>query len=82
VHFKGKPYGINEHFPPEVLKIRRDVLPIHKEARKRKLTSIFKRDKLFIECELFDKRKHVNLLKQSEVSGDDTELQRNAVVIE
>lgn len=34
VHWKGHFYGVNEHFP---LKIRRDLLPIHKEARKRKL---------------------------------------------
>jgi hypothetical protein len=37
VHLKGKPYGVNEHFQPEVLKIRKDLLSIHKEARKRKL---------------------------------------------
>ena len=57
VHLKGKPYyGVNEHFPPEVLKIHRDALPIHKEARKRKLKSVFKRDKLYIEGELCDKQ--------------------------
>ena len=82
VHLKGKPYGINEHFQPEVLKIRKDLLSIHKEARKRKLKSVFKRDQLYIEGELFDKKKHANLLKQPEASGDETELQRNEVVME
>ena len=81
-HLKRKPYGVNEHFPPEVLKIRRDLLSIHKEARKRKLKQVFKRDKLYIEGELYDKKKHANLLKQTEASGGDTELQRNEVVIE
>jgi hypothetical protein len=52
VHLKGKPYGVNEHFQPEVLKIRKDLLSIHKEARKRKLKSVFKRDQLYIEGEL------------------------------
>jgi hypothetical protein len=28
VHLKGKPYGINEHFQPEVLKIRKDLLSV------------------------------------------------------
>ena len=56
-HLKRKPYGVNEHFPSEVLKIRRDLLPIHKEARKRKLKQVFKRDKLYIEGELYDKKK-------------------------
>ena len=41
-----------------------------------------KRDKLYNEGELFHQRKHTNLLKQSEARRDDTELQRNEVVIE
>lgn len=82
MHLKGKSYGINEHFQPEVLKIHKDLLSMHKEARKRKLKSVFKRDQLNIEGELFDKKKHVNLLKQPEASEGDTELQRNGVVME
>ena len=82
MHLKGKPYGINEHFQPEVLKIHKDLLSMHKEARKRKLKSVFKRDQLYIEGELFDKKKHANLLKQPEAGGGDTELQRNGVVME
>jgi hypothetical protein len=53
-HLIGKPFGINEHFPPEVIKIRRELIPIHKEARKQKIKSVLKRDKLFIENEPFD----------------------------
>ena len=60
------------------LELRRNLLPIHKEARKRKLKSVFKWDKLYIEGELFDK----NLLKQPEASGSDTELKGNEVVME
>ena len=57
MHLKGKSYGINEHFQPEVLKIHKDLLSMHKEARKRKLKSVFKRDQLNIEGEWFDKKK-------------------------
>ena len=35
-HLIGKPFGVNEHFPSEVIKIRRELIPIHKEARKQK----------------------------------------------
>jgi co-chaperonin GroES (HSP10) len=53
-HLIGKPFGVYEHFPPEVIKIRRELIPIHKEARKQKIKSVLKRDKLFIENEPFD----------------------------
>ncbi|CAC5394078.1 unnamed protein product [Mytilus coruscus] len=69
-HLKGKPFGVNEHFPHEVVKIRKELLPIHKEARKQKLKSVLKRDKLYIDGELFDKTKHSHLIKQLEAMDE------------
>ncbi|CAC5358935.1 SLC42A [Mytilus coruscus] len=54
-HVKGKPFGVNEHFPHEVVKICKELLPIHKEACKQKLKSVLKRDKLYIDGELLTK---------------------------
>ena len=61
----GKSYGVNEYFPPEVVKSRRELIPIHKEARKLKLKSVLRRDKLFIEGEPFDKAKHAYLIQRA-----------------
>ncbi|VDI35299.1 Hypothetical predicted protein [Mytilus galloprovincialis] len=69
-HLKGKPFGVNEHFPHEVVKIRKELLPIHKEARKQNLKSVLKRDKLYIDGELFDKSKHSHLIKQPEAMDE------------
>ncbi|CAG2237302.1 unnamed protein product [Mytilus edulis] len=69
-HLKGKPFGVNEHFPHEVVKIRKELLPIHKEARKQNLKSVLKRDKLYIDGELFDKTKHSHLIKQPEAMDE------------
>ena len=63
---KGTAIGVNEHFPPEVVKIRRGLIPIYKEARKQKLKASLRRDKLYIEGELFDEVKHKNLIVISE----------------
>ena len=70
-HLIGKPFGVNEHFPSEVIKIRRELIPIHKEARKQKIKSVLKRDKLFIENGPFDKKKHDNLIKRTNTDASE-----------
>ncbi|CAC5405565.1 unnamed protein product [Mytilus coruscus] len=69
-HLKGKSFGVNEHFLHEVVEIHKELLPIHKEARKQKLKSVLKRDKLYIDGELFDKIKHSHLIKQPETMDE------------
>ncbi|CAC5379506.1 unnamed protein product [Mytilus coruscus] len=69
-HLVGKPFGVHEHFPHEVVKIRKDLLPIHKEERKQKLKVVLKRDKLCIDGELFDKTKHSHLIRQPEAMDE------------
>ncbi|CAC5395961.1 unnamed protein product [Mytilus coruscus] len=62
-NLRGTYYGVNEQFPPEIEEQRRKLYPIAKEARKKKLKVVMKRDKLYIN----DK-----LVKPDEVP-DDTE---------
>jgi hypothetical protein len=35
-HLIGKPFGVNEHFPSEVIKIRGELIPIHKVRENKK----------------------------------------------
>ena len=80
-HLIGKPFGVNEHFPSEVIKIRGELIPIHKEARKNKIKSVLKRISFLLKTNhLTKKKKHDYLIKRTntDASGVASGAQREA----
>ena len=52
INLKGKPFGVNEQFPPEIEANRKRLYPIMREAKKKKSKVVLVRDRLYVNDEL------------------------------